>query len=356
MAENSGIEWTHHTWNPWVGCTKISPACDHCYAEDWSKRVGRDVWGPHADRQRTKTQGNPIKWNKRLEGTGQRERVFVASLADVFDNHKSIQQEWRDGMWRTIRECKNLDFLLLTKRPQNIKRYLPADWGDGYPNVWLGTTVENQIEADRRIPELLKIDAVVLFLSCEPLLGPVDLEKSIGGTLWIGGQRGCDGRHQHQGRAGHVIHGILHETDPRVLHHHHDERCRKGLDWVITGGESGPGARLMHPKWALSLRDQCKDAEVPFFFKQWGEWAPVVREELDEYGLWAGKEKKPVLEIVQGRKECGYYCDEDHGCIDHQGWVMKRVGKKAAGAHLDGVLHREFPAAWEQPPTTHTGE
>jgi len=125
------------------------------------------------------------------------------------------------------------------------------------PNVWLGTTVEDQRRADERIPHLLACPAAVRFVSCEPLIGPVDLNKSIGGTKWIGGQRGCAGMHQH-GNA----------PDP---HHHHDDRCRDGLDWVICGGESGPNARPMHPEWARSLRDQCQAAGVPFHFKQWGE-------------------------------------------------------------------------------------
>lgn len=341
MAENSGIEWTHHTWNPWVGCTKISPACDHCYAEDWSKRAGRDVWGPHADRQRTKTQGNPIKWNKRLEGSGERERVFVASLADVFDNHKSIQQVWRDEMWRTIRECPNLDFLLLTKRPQNIKRYLPADWGDGYPNVLLGTTVENQTEADRRIPELLAAPAVGRFLSCEPLLEEINLTRvnvlrpSFGTEQWTDCLLGASHtwQEERQGGWGGVAPGKI---------------C-----WVICGGESGPGARPMHPKWARSLRDQCKAAKVPFFFKQWGEWAPVAvtlsddpTEETGAYPLPGCSDPKSH----SNKQPCLFHHNDEWlqwpYLPDGEFIGVRRVGKKGAGAHLDGVLHREFPADW----------
>ena len=248
MAENTRIEWCHHTYNPWVGCTKISPACDHCYAEGWSKRAGRDVWGPHAARERTKTQGNPIKWNKALEGTGRRERVFVASLADVFDNHKSIQQEWRDALWHLIRDCPNLDFLLLTKRPQNIAKYLPDDWGCGYANVWLGTTVENQTTADQRIPHLLSVPAVVRFLSCEPLLGPVDLNAIY--TAW---------------HFTNCLDGFrYHHTDRGAP----SKKCTR-IDWVITGGESGPNYRPVNPDWFRSLRDQCAVAGTAFLFKQW---------------------------------------------------------------------------------------
>ena len=221
MAENSGIEWTTHTFNPWIGCTKVSAACDNCYAEAWDNRFGGERWGPHAARTRTKTWGNPIKWNRQAEGAEERPRVFVASLADVFDNHRSIDDAWRRELWALIRQCANLDFLLLTKRPQNIARYLPKDWGDGYPNVWLGTTVENQAEADRRIPKLTEIPARVHFLSCEPLQGPVDL------------------------------------------------RGAARLEWVIVGGESGPQYRPADPDWFRSLRDQCATAGVPFLFKQW---------------------------------------------------------------------------------------
>lgn len=222
MAENSNIEWTTHTFNPWIGCTKVSPACDHCYAEAWDKRfTGGDRWGPHAPRTRTKTWGNPVKWNKQAEGATERPRVFCASLADVFDNHKTILPTWRRELWKLIQDAPNLDFLMLTKRPQNIKRFLPDDWGNGYSNVWLGATVESQKEADR-LDALISVPAKVHFLSMEPLLGAVDLSKHI-----------------------------------------------HGLQWVITGGESGSQYRPANPDWFRGLRDQCAAADVPFLFKQW---------------------------------------------------------------------------------------
>lgn len=227
MAENSGIEWTTHTFNPWIGCTKVSAACDNCYAEAWDNRFGGERWGPHANRTRTKTWGNPIKWNKRAEGAQEKPRVFVASLADVFDNHKSIEASWRRELWALIRQCQNLNFLLLTKRPQNIARYLPEGWKDGYENVWLGTTVENQTEADRRIPKLIDIPARVHFLSCEPLQGSVNLRPAHG---WLGGD---------------------------------------AVNWVIAGGESGQQYRPANPQWFRHLRDQCAENNVPFLFKQW---------------------------------------------------------------------------------------
>ena len=221
MAENTNIEWAHHTFNPWVGCTAISPACDNCYAEEWAKRFGQVEWGPHGERRRTKTWGNPIKWQKKAKAEGVRYRVFTASLADVFDNHKSILPTWRRELWALIRLCPDLDFLMLTKRPQNIARFLPDDWGDGYPNVWLGTTAENQEEWDRRWPHLARVPARIRFFSCEPLLGPIEMRGS----------------------------GMLH--------------------WMITGGESGANYRHAHPDWFRSLRDQCEELNVPFLFKQW---------------------------------------------------------------------------------------
>ncbi|BBU57402.1 DUF5131 family protein [Mameliella alba] len=222
MAENSKIAWTTHTFNPWIGCTKVSVACDNCYAEAWDNRFGGERWGPHAVRTRTKTWGNPVKWNRQAEGAEERPRVFCASLADVFDNHRSIEKAWRRELWTLIRQCPNLDFLLLTKRPQNITRFLPDDWGDGYLNVWLGCTVENQAEADRRITHLTDVPAVVHFLSMEPLQGPVDLWP------WI-----------------------------------------DSLQWVIVGGENSPRYRPADPDWFRNLRDTCAASGVPFLFKQW---------------------------------------------------------------------------------------
>lgn len=258
MAENSGIEWTHHTFNPWIGCTKVSAACDHCYAEAWDNRFGGERWGPHAPRTRTKTWGNPVKWNKRLEGTGRRERVFCASLADVFDNHRSVEEAWRRELWKLIRDTPNLDWLLLTKRPQNITRYLPDDWGNGYTNVWLGTTVENQTEAERRVPPLLRVPAVVHFLSCEPLLGSLDLTEVAGVS------------EDEDGKVDvwwNTLNGIAYDEDGYEMPCSDD--LPNSLAWVITGGESGKDYRTANPDWYRGLRDQCEDASVPFLFKQW---------------------------------------------------------------------------------------
>ncbi|SMP31994.1 DUF5131 family protein [Shimia sagamensis] len=266
MAENSGIEWTTHTFNPWIGCTKVSPACDHCYAEVQTARFKQVEWGPHAPRKRT-SEGywkTPLKWNRQAEGATDRPRVFCASLADVFDNHKSIQQSWRDDLWQLIKDTPNLDWLLLTKRPQNLYRFLPQDWSDhgwGYANVWLGTTVESQAEANRRIPELLEHNARQHFLSCEPLLAPIDLTTipyngnnyfldALRGKVWMPeGSNDLTPGHLHNGREYVML--------------------RRSVTWVIAGGESGAMHRKADPEWFRSLRDQCLETQTPFHFKQW---------------------------------------------------------------------------------------
>lgn len=226
MAENSGIEWTHHTFNPWIGCQKVSPACDACYAEAWDKRFGGERWGPKAARTRTSNANwnKPLQWNRKAEAEGVRYRVFCASLADVFDNHRSIQPEWRADLWSLIRSTPHLDWLLLTKRPQNIARFLPDDWGGGYPNVWLGTTVENQDEAERRVPILAATRARIRFLSCEPLLGYVSLRNI--------------------------------KASPRAR-----TPASVQIDWVIAGGESGSRHRPTDPSWFRRLRDDWPDRQ-----------------------------------------------------------------------------------------------
>jgi len=256
MAENSAIAWTHHTFNPWIGCTKISEACDFCYAEEFNKRFdGGKNWGPKAPRRRTKSWSGPRKWNRIAEAKGIRQRVFCASLADVFDNHPSIEQVWRDDLWQLIRETPHLDWLLLTKRPQNMLKYLPGDWSptNYYKNVWLGCTVENQKEADRRIIYLLKTPAAVHFVSMEPLLGPVNLKRiDLGTAKADGGQlKGYDVTFTMNALSGAPKTGI-----PK-------------LDWVITGGESGENFRPADPDWFRSLRDQCAEYGTAFLFKQW---------------------------------------------------------------------------------------
>jgi protein gp37 len=218
MAEVTAISWTDHTYNPWIGCTRVSLGCDHCYAEaDWDKRYHRVEWG--GARSRTKSEG-PANWDRKAREAGVRRRVFCASLADVFDNQ--VPDEWRADLWDLIDRCRALDWMLLTKRPQNIANMLPSGWP--WPHVWLGTTTENQIEANRRLPILLRIPAVVHFASVEPQLGPVDLRSYL----------------------------------------------NAGLDWIIIGGESGPGCRPFDSDWARDVRDQCQASGIAFFMKQLG--------------------------------------------------------------------------------------
>ena len=275
MAENSKIEWTDHTFNPWTGCQKVSPACDNCYAESWAKRSGLVKWGPGEDRRRTSASywQQPLKWNRIAERDGVRRKVFCASLADVFDN--AVPTRWRDDLWHVIAMTPHLDWLLLTKRPQNIAKMLPDPrtgapaWGGGWPNVWLGTTVENQEEVNRRIPHLLAVPAARRFLSCEPLLGPIDFDavpRTMGAwpPLWNVLSGYCS-KHFPQ-RRGNVAFRC---GCPQQL---------PSIDWVICGGESGPPARPMHPDWARSLRDQCQAAGVPFFFKQMTKKARIPEE------------------------------------------------------------------------------
>lgn len=319
MAENSNIEWTKHTFNPWIGCQKVGAGCDHCYAETWDARglsSGATRWGAHAARTRTAPANwsKPLAWDRAAAAAGERHRVFCASLADVFDNHASVLPEWRADLWALIRATPNLDWMLLTKRPSNIAAMLPDDWGSGYPNVWLGCTVVNQAEAYRDIPKLLSVPARVRFLSMEPLLGPVDLpphlyEKRIGADF-----------------AAEAGGGSLQWTT-------------YSLDLVIVGGESGPKARPMHPDWARSLRDQCKAAGVAFHFKQWGEWeAAMDRDRYDpdwraDYSnIFADHGKMKWLNLAGGR---GFHGERFH--------VMRRVGKKAAGRELDGRTWDEMP-------------
>lgn len=320
MAENSKIEWTDHTFNPWIGCTKVSAACDHCYAEAATptrvmRAAGRETWGPHAPRQRTSAANwkKPLQWNKQAQAEGRRFRVFCASLADVFDNHKSILPEWRADLWRLIFNTPHLDWLILTKRPQNIAKMLPDAWealtpGKGWSNVWLGTTVENQTEADRRIPRLLATPAAVRFLSVEPMLGPVDLAASNALPIYWEGTE-ADGPLQIT-TLGKPI-----GTARRRGWVKHSGNMQPWIDWVICGGESGPGARPMHPDWARSLRDQCNAADVPFFFKQWGE------HEADEIG-------------PEGARSTRY----PPGHV-----IYRKVGKKAAGRKLGGREWNEMP-------------
>lgn len=323
MAADTKIEWCDHTFNPWIGCTKVSTAatcgggCDGCYAEVSTpvrvlRAKGIETWGPHAARHRTSPSNwaKPRHWNAQHEAFfaehGRRQRVFCASLADVFDNAAPIDvfTEFLD----LCRLTPNLDKLLLTKRIGNVKRRLEealeyaggvmmnplltkwlVHWldGDAPSDVWLGATVVNQLEADRDIPKLLTTPARIRFLSMEPLLGPVDLHLP-----WF--------------------------RMPGT-------RYRPRLHWVIVGGESGPRARPMPSAWVRSLRDQCAIADVPFLFKQWGEWI-----DPSQHGA--------------AREANGFAPIREFAMVDGHG-RQHRVGKKAAGRILDDRTWDQFPEA-----------
>ncbi len=299
MAENSAIEWTNHTFNPWIGCTKVGPGCDHCYAEALAgSRLGVP-WGFGAPRRRTSDANwkQPRRWNRRAAAASARERVFCASLADVFDNE--VDPAWRADLFRLIRETPQLDWLLVTKRVGNASKMASAV--GGWPaNVWLGATIVDQAEADRDVPKLLAISGPRFrFLSMEPLLGPVDLRK----VVLPGTQPG-----QFNALTGDVAFTSLVESGDQVLM---GPLQTPALDWIIVGGESGPSARPMHPDWARGIRDQCAATGTPMLFKQWGENAWTERVEGDPSTLTA-----------------------------------YRAGKKYAGRLLDGVTHDGLPVAY----------
>ncbi|EPD44827.1 hypothetical protein HMPREF9701_00416 [Delftia acidovorans CCUG 274B] len=374
MSENSKIEWTDHTFNPWEGCQKVGPGCDHCYAETRNARFagGQAVnWGPGAPRRRTSpaTWAMPRRWNAQADAFmaqhGRRQRVFCASLADWADN--AVPIEWLVDLLELVRTTPHLDWLLLTKRVGIVRQRLqeghnwvldnwPAvdaqplsqwlqDWTeDDTPpdNVWLGATITNQTEADRDIHKLLVVPARRRFLSMEPLLGPVDLTViDINGDCEIYPLRG---------------------TTQCVNQEHEPAPDLPALDWVIVGGESGPGARPMHPDWASSLRDQCNAAGVPFLFKQWGEWRPIsMMSEGEDRALWRSRviakphEDQANLDDIYGRV-CSTESTVMHldGTVHHLlepnaflpgAMTMYRVGKKAAGRQLDGRTWDETPAS-----------
>lgn len=322
MSDNTAIEWTDHTFNPWWGCARVSPACRFCYADTLAKRYGHEVWRRHGPR-RILSEANwarPIKWNRDAERTGQPLKVFCASMADVFEAHPQVV-EARIRLWRLIEETPWLIWQLLTKRPENIAEMAP--WGDAWPaNVWIGTSVENQRYAEERIPHILRIPATI-FLSCEPLIGDVDLTRIARPSakqpdlVWdvLGRRYGVPGRLQ----AG----------------------LTRGVDWVIAGGESGQKARPSHPGWFQSLRDQCVSAGVPFFFKQHGEWAPHRKPEWPADDVWRNPKRHCWVSSDNGKTKP---FDAFNG-IDFDGWAhVSRVGKKEAGRLLDGREWSEFPS------------
>jgi protein gp37 len=274
MGANTNIEWTDHTFNPWIGCTKISigerGACVNCYAEVATPaRAMHIAWGAGKPRHRTSagTWALPLRWERNAETfqatQGRRQRIFCASLADVFDNE--VDPQWRSDLFGLIRQTPNLDWLLLTKRIGNARTMLPADWNDGYANVWLGATVANQEEADREIVKLIATPARVRFLSCEPLLGALDLTR-------LELARGAAEPGLRVG--GHVVRNIA--LTLNALRGAASLGWR-GVDWVIVGGESGGKARPFVLGHAKDIVRGCKAAGIAVFMKQAGA-NPVNRE------------------------------------------------------------------------------
>lgn len=350
MSTGTGIEWTDATWNPTSGCTHASPGCDHCYAKTMTYRLesmgqekyrGLTVLNPRGDRHfngvmRTDEDALtiPLSWRNPR-------RVFVNSMSDLF--HKDVPFEFIDKVFAVMALTPQHTYQVLTKRPELMAEYLKDDrarreavceiicrvfahyesrthpgraWhvrnGQAWPlpNVWLGTSVENQGWADKRIPHLLRCPAAVRFLSCEPLLGAIefsDVSKRSDAVSHLG------------------------------------KRALSGIDWVIVGGESGAGARPMHPDWARSLRDQCTAAGVAFFFKQWGAWYPGHTH--DYY-----PESKPLMCMKHDGELSWCSGDVSDGALsnysenyDDKDQAIELLGKKASGRLLDGREWNEFP-------------
>lgn len=333
------IEWVTNpngtmgeTWNPVTGCTPISEGCKNCYALRMSKRLAGRFGYPAAEpfnvTLHPERLEEPLRWKKPR-------RIFVCSMSDIF--HPGVPDEYIAKVWETMNNAIQHTFIVLTKRPQRMKEFLrrlgwythdretkPAeavlDGGGKYTlkNVWIGVTAENQRAADERIPVLLEIPAVLRFVSLEPMLDLVDLTR-IGGDVFGWGRIDALNGIRYI-RANATESGCEWETEP----------CGK-LDWVIIGGETGPGARPMHPDWVRYIRDQCRDCGKPFFFKSWGDWGPQPTRDV------------PVI----GCSDSGRF---HYGPNPSMGLAMYRVGKKAAGRVLDGRVWNEMPEAIKQAP------
>lgn len=282
--KDSLIEWTHHTFNPWWGCTKVSTGCANCYAEALAKRTGRAAWGDGAERvgKSEKSWRDPLKWAAEARAAGERRRVFCASMADVFEDRPELDAP-RARLAGLITATPELDWLLLTKRPENIQRmWLAANADRPRPrNVWMGTSVESMAVA-ARVEELRTVTTPLRFLSIEPLLGPLE---------------------------------------PRIL---------DGIDWVIVGGESGPKARPMHPDWVRGLRDAAVERGIHFFFKQWGAFMDVASVSVSLPA--SERHRYRVVDLAGGQ---GFHGEAAR--------YMQRVTKERAGRLLDGREWNEVP-------------
>jgi len=330
------IEWCEKVWNPVTGCTRVSAGCDHCYAVAMTRRLagmGSGKYRGLVDAGKKHFNGTvrchedvlelPLKWNKP-------QVIFVNSMSDLF--HEGVPFEFIDKVFAVMAMCPQHTFIVLTKRAERMAEYckrvaeskphdevnqavfdaVNAVYGEfatfPLPNVWLGVSVEDQASADERIPWLLKCPAAVRLLSMEPLLGPVDLTRIPFGSL-------------------EYANGSVKLVHVNAI----DNSGQSRINWVIVGGESGPGARPMHPDWARSIRDQCQVADVPFFFKQWGAWKPI-----DE--PWKEDSPAPLAADQRFLNVAG-----GSGFHGEKVWRMRRAGKKGAGRLLDGRVWDERP-------------
>lgn len=319
MASKSKIQWTDASWNPVVGCTKISPGCLNCYAEKMANRIaGKELsyFMKNTSLSGSVTQYKYMnvvengKWNGKIHCDGialeiplhwrQPRMIFVCPIGDLF--HPKVPFEFIDEIWWTMSVSREHFFQILTKRPKRYLEYWQHRLSKGFTdgtreNIWAGVTVCNQEEADKKIPILLQIPAAVRFVSIEPMLGAIDIRK-------------------------YIVHYL--KTDKLVG----TTGSFKPLDWVIVGGESGPRARPMHPDWPRKVRDDCVAAGVPFFFKQWGKWAPWDFDNWDPNKYFKSR-----------------YLFEPNNCEDLK--AVYPVGKKKAGRLLDGKEWAEYPKGGE---------
>lgn len=351
MADNTKIEWTDATWNPVNGCSLASPGCTNCYAMKQAHRVpqrrgltrhtsGGMVWTGEVRFDEAKLT-QPLHWKRPR-------RIFVCAHGDLF--HDAVPDEWIDRVFAVMALCPQHTFQVLTKRSARMLEYARRaqpcgeHWLAGHdgtagviwplPNVWLGVSVEDQTRADERIPDLLATPAAVRWISAEPLLGPVDL------TVYRDDQL-------IEALTGDRQDGVIMRADFSLVGINSKFSNGPKIDWVVVGGESGPGARPMHPDWARTLRDQCAAAGVPFFFKQWGEFMPVVAVSNDSGGV-DFVPPMPLTNIMRWRRWDGEQSrtarkGESVGEFFEPGTLAVPLGKRAAGRLLDGTEHNATP-------------
>jgi protein gp37 len=354
MAQQSAIEWTDATVNFWWGCTKVGPGCDHCYAETWAKRTGGSHWGHGVPRRKIASaaklihrldndyadfaadwhvaDGNAQAFGLPRPRPGWRRRVFIQSMSDLFD--LEVPVEWFAEAWGLIKACYRIEIQIVTKRISAIEKRLAEIGETTWPkHAGLMISVVNQDEANRDVPRLLALKAKLgihwVGLSCEPLLGPLDLTM-IRGPTWAQTQ---------------YMNALTGDHNPSLTGMAPDAK----LDWVIVGGESGARARPMCPGWARALRDQCTAAGVSFFLKQWGEYLPVGQTLPGSgkiHGATAVKPGRMKLHYGGTPDQAPKHAFAERGvevASTADGRLTFRVGKKGAGRLLDGVEHNQFP-------------